>query len=149
MYILIHSWICRRISDKKIFTRPISGNKTTFFGLNRKSFKKIIKAKRRKAEYLFVKKVFNYDLTIFQKDWNITAVVAGHERLYSQSSVKISATKHILMLPIKYSSCFNFNFKIRLALVKETAAFPWVQVRRYKRHGENEEKNSSYKSCCQ
>ena len=81
--------------------------------------------------------------------WSIAAVVAGHERLHSQSSAKISATKHILMLPIKYSNCFNFNFKIRLALVKETAAFPWVQVRRYKRHGENEEKNSSYKSCCQ
>ena len=33
IYILIHIWLCGRVSDKKIFTRPISGNKTTFFGL--------------------------------------------------------------------------------------------------------------------
>ena len=34
MYILIHIWICGRVSDKKISTWPISGNKTSFFGLN-------------------------------------------------------------------------------------------------------------------
>ena len=33
MYILIHIWLCGRVSDKIFFTRPISGNKTTFFGL--------------------------------------------------------------------------------------------------------------------
>ena len=33
MYILTHIRLCRRVSDKGIFTRPISGNKTTFFGL--------------------------------------------------------------------------------------------------------------------
>ena len=33
MYIMIHMRLCERVSDKKIFTRPISGNKTTFFGL--------------------------------------------------------------------------------------------------------------------
>ena len=29
--ILIHIWLCRQVSDKKIFNRLISGNKTTFF----------------------------------------------------------------------------------------------------------------------
>ena len=33
-YILIQIRLCGRVSDKKIFTRPISGNKTTFFGLS-------------------------------------------------------------------------------------------------------------------
>ena len=33
MYILIHIWLCGRVSDKKSFNKPISGNKTTFFGL--------------------------------------------------------------------------------------------------------------------
>ena len=32
IYILIHIRLCGRVSDKKIFTRPISGNKATFFG---------------------------------------------------------------------------------------------------------------------
>ena len=32
VYILIHIWLCGRVSDKKTFTRPISGNKTNFFG---------------------------------------------------------------------------------------------------------------------
>ena len=31
MYILIHIRLSRRVSHKKIFTRPISGNKTIFF----------------------------------------------------------------------------------------------------------------------
>ena len=31
IYILIHIWLCERVSNKKIFTRPISGNKTNFF----------------------------------------------------------------------------------------------------------------------
>ena len=34
MYILIHIQLCVRVSDKKIFTWPISGNKTTFFCLH-------------------------------------------------------------------------------------------------------------------
>ena len=34
IYIPIHNWLCGWISDKKIFTRLISGNKTTFFGLS-------------------------------------------------------------------------------------------------------------------
>ena len=29
--ILMHIRLCRRVSDKNFFTRPISGNKTTFF----------------------------------------------------------------------------------------------------------------------
>ena len=33
-YILIHIWLCGRVSDKKNFTWPFSGNKTTFFGLS-------------------------------------------------------------------------------------------------------------------
>ena len=33
MYILIYIWLCGRVSDKIFFTGPISGNKTTFFGL--------------------------------------------------------------------------------------------------------------------
>ena len=33
MYILIYIWPCGRVSDKKSFNKPISGNKTTFFGL--------------------------------------------------------------------------------------------------------------------
>ena len=37
MYILLHIRLCGRVSDKEIFTRPISGNKITFFGL-RSSF---------------------------------------------------------------------------------------------------------------
>ena len=32
IYILIHVGLCGRVSDKNFFTRPISGNKTTFFG---------------------------------------------------------------------------------------------------------------------
>ena len=31
IYILIHIRLCAWVGDKKIFTRPISGNKTTFF----------------------------------------------------------------------------------------------------------------------
>ena len=31
IYILIHIRLCGSVSDKKNFTRPISGNKTTFF----------------------------------------------------------------------------------------------------------------------
>ena len=31
MYVLIHIRLCGRVSDKKKFTPPISGNKTTFF----------------------------------------------------------------------------------------------------------------------
>ena len=33
MYILLHIRLCGRVSDNKIFTRPISGNKTFFYGL--------------------------------------------------------------------------------------------------------------------
>ena len=33
IYILIYIRLCGRANDKKFFTRPISGNKTTFFGL--------------------------------------------------------------------------------------------------------------------
>ena len=33
IYILIHIWLCGRVSDEEIFTRPISGNKTTIFFL--------------------------------------------------------------------------------------------------------------------
>ena len=33
IYILIHIRLCGRVSDKKIFIRLISGNKTTFFDL--------------------------------------------------------------------------------------------------------------------
>ena len=32
IYILIHIRLCERVSDKKFFTQPISGHKTTFFG---------------------------------------------------------------------------------------------------------------------
>ena len=32
IFILIHIRLCGRVSDKKIFTRPISGNQNTFFG---------------------------------------------------------------------------------------------------------------------
>ena len=32
IYILIHIRLCGWVNNKKIFTRPISGNKTTFFG---------------------------------------------------------------------------------------------------------------------
>ena len=31
MYIVIHIRLCRRVRDKKIFTRPISGNKQDYF----------------------------------------------------------------------------------------------------------------------
>ena len=31
IYILIHIWLCRRVSDKDFFTQPISGNKTAFW----------------------------------------------------------------------------------------------------------------------
>ena len=31
IYILIHTRLCGRVSDEKIFTRSISGNKATFF----------------------------------------------------------------------------------------------------------------------
>ena len=31
IYILIHIQLCGRVTDKKIFSRPISGNKTSFF----------------------------------------------------------------------------------------------------------------------
>ena len=31
IYILIHIRLCRHVSNKKFFTRPICGNKTTFF----------------------------------------------------------------------------------------------------------------------
>ena len=31
IYGLIHIWLCGRVSDKTIFSWPISGNKTTFF----------------------------------------------------------------------------------------------------------------------
>ena len=34
MYILIHIWLCGRVSDKKSFNKPISGNKTTFLAWN-------------------------------------------------------------------------------------------------------------------
>ena len=34
-----HIRLCGRVSDKTIFTRPISGNHTTFFGLNTVPFK--------------------------------------------------------------------------------------------------------------
>ena len=34
IYILIHIRLCGRVSNKKIFTRPICRNKTTFFGLS-------------------------------------------------------------------------------------------------------------------
>ena len=34
IYILIHIRLCGRVSDKKIFTRPISGNKINFFWPN-------------------------------------------------------------------------------------------------------------------
>ena len=42
IFILLHIWLCRWVSDKEIFTRLISGNKTTFFVLIYKS-KKILK----------------------------------------------------------------------------------------------------------
>ena len=35
IYIMIHIRLCGRVSARKIFTRPISGNKTTFFGLSK------------------------------------------------------------------------------------------------------------------
>ena len=65
----------------------------------KKIYEKVIKAKRRKAEHPFVEKVFNYDLS------NI-AVVGAHVRLYSQSPLKIPATKHTLMSPFNYSHCY-------------------------------------------
>ena len=34
IYIPVHTWLCSWINDKNIFTRLISGNKTTFFGLS-------------------------------------------------------------------------------------------------------------------
>ena len=37
MYIPIHIWQYGRVSDKKIFTRPISGNNTTFIVASRSS----------------------------------------------------------------------------------------------------------------
>ena len=33
LWLWLHIWLCRRVSDKNFFTRPISGNKTAFFGL--------------------------------------------------------------------------------------------------------------------
>ena len=33
IYILMHIRLCERLDDKNFFTRPVSGNKTTFFGL--------------------------------------------------------------------------------------------------------------------
>ena len=39
IYILIHIRVCGRVSDKTVFTRPISGSHTTFFGLNTVPFK--------------------------------------------------------------------------------------------------------------
>ena len=35
IYILRHIRLCGRVSERKVFTRPISGNKATFFGLNK------------------------------------------------------------------------------------------------------------------
>ena len=64
---------------------------------------KIIKAKWRKAEHCFVDRVFNHDLTKFENDWDNVAVVGARARLYSQSPIKIPATKDTLMLPLNYS----------------------------------------------
>ena len=62
----------------------------------------VIKVKQRKFEHPLVDKVFNYDLAKFEKDWNDIAVVGARESLYSQSPIKILATKRTPILPLNY-----------------------------------------------
>lgn len=50
-------------------------------------------------EHAFVGKVFYYDPIKFNKDWSYIAVVGGHGRLCSPSSVKVPSTKHTDILP--------------------------------------------------
>ena len=88
---------------------------TTFFGFdwNRKNFiKKVIKGKR-ETKHPFVDRVFNYSLTKFHNNWSNIAVFRAHGRLYSQSFVKILATKHTPMLPLNCSRCLLCNMLIQ------------------------------------
>ena len=104
IYNLILIRLCRWVRDKKIFTRPIFGKKSTFFGLidaeiSHEEFKLAIN----EAEN-FVLKIcfFNINMSISRDvfRWNTLNIIAAHKII----SCRFSSMKDLLLTYEKYDA---------------------------------------------